>query len=149
SRVRRIRERQLDVLDLRPQPLSDQPECGPSVRAELSVDHEPEMSSRVLLAVFTFVAVSGCTRAEPEPPAPGTVERVQPATATSCDRAAVETLLSMPHDSPTREELEHACAEPTPVLVAFARDVSARGLIRLRAIESLGHFGGALALETA
>jgi HEAT repeat protein len=88
-------------------------------------------------------AAMACSQTPREPPESWTPRSgAKPASASSCDEQRVELLLSAPHDPPTKDQLVSACTDPSPLLSRLARDTSARGLLRLRAIESLGAMGG-------
>lgn len=104
------------------------------------------MTSR-LAFVTCFACVFGCAQTQPEAPSesrePVAAPAATPASAADgCRNDRVKLLLSAPHDPPTRDQIARACKDPVPLLVGFASDTSLRGLIRLRAIEALGRFGG-------
>ncbi|MFO0564371.1 MAG: HEAT repeat domain-containing protein [Polyangiaceae bacterium] len=116
------------------------------------------MNLEKLLRSFLVLGVVGCNQAVPEPAervgepsvqsAPATRSEPTPSPSASCDRQRVERLLSAPHDPPSVAELSAACADVAPILNELARDQSARGLVRLRSLESLGELGGAPAVAT-
>lgn len=103
-----------------------------------------------------FGAVA-CSQPPQEPPATRSqpVARAEPAAVArpdtpkpqACDDQRLDAVLSAVHDPPTREDLVKVCPDPVPALIARATDKSARGLMRLRSIESLGKLGGPKAVK--
>lgn len=98
-----------------------------------------------LLPFALLMAVAGCAQPPPEP-AESRRDKASAAEPGRCDEQRVELLLSAPHDPPSAGELGAACADPIPLLSRLARDTGGRGLLRLRAIESLGELGGPKAI---
>ncbi len=60
---------------------------------------------------------------------------------------ALQLLLSAPHDPPTREQVDAACAAPDTSLVRVADDENELGLRRLRAVALLGAYDSTLARD--
>lgn len=108
----------------------------------------PKFSS--LLFVFA-TGLAACGQApDPMPTSSPSVAREEARSASApseCNQAGVDLLLRAPHDPPTADELTRQCADPVPRLTHWARRTEARGLVRLRAIESLGLIGGERAIQ--
>jgi HEAT repeat protein len=107
-----------------------------------------------------FVVIVGVTACS-QPPAEPAASRTDPIAHTAhaptahsappkpeaCDALRLDRLLTAPHDPPTPEQLRATCADPIPELVLRATNTQARGLMRMRAMESLGKLGGAQATK--
>ncbi|MEZ4223088.1 MAG: HEAT repeat domain-containing protein [Polyangiaceae bacterium] len=72
---------------------------------------------------------------------PTTAKPASPTTGPRADCGdALQLLLSVPHDPPTRAQVDSACAAPVAALVQVADDDSALALRRLRAVTLLGTY---------
>jgi len=110
------------------------------------------MTRKASSLVFVFAAgLAACGQApDSMPTSSPSVARAEARTASApneCNEAGVDLLLRAPHEPPTAEELVRQCADPVPRLTYWATSIEARGLMRLRALESLGHIGGERAID--
>lgn len=100
---------------------------------------------RCVLAAQALAFFAACA-AEPEPRA----QAREPVAARAgvCDRERLAALISAPHDPATVADARTLCPEPVETLIELAGDTARRGVVRLRAIELLGSFGGTRAVAT-
>jgi HEAT repeat protein len=110
------------------------------------------MTRKTSSLAFVFAAgLVACGQApDPMPTSSPSVARQEARSASSpteCNEAGLDLLLRAPHEPPTAEELLRQCTDPVPRLTHWATSIEARGLMRLRALESLGRVGGEPAIQ--